>query len=250
MKHLSDKYALITGGSTGIGLATAKLLGEAGARVAISARSFGDLEKALPQIPNQPVAIPADISKFEQLDDLFAKVKKEFGKLDILFVNAGIAEFLPFTEVKEDHFDRLMDVNLKGAYFTVQKALPLLSRGASIVLTGSIAGSMVMPESSVYSMSKAGLRSLTKNLASELLADEIRVNMVSPGPIDTPILEKQEGMTPEEYEQFKESLKAMIPMKRIGRSDEVAKVVKFLAGEDASFITGDEIFVDGGMFHL
>ncbi len=246
MKRLEGKVAVVTGGNSGIGLATAKRLQEEGARVAISGRSRQTLDEAVRTIGNGVVAVQADVAKPADLEKLYAEVKEKLGKIDVLFVNAGVAKFAPLANTSESLFDENFDINVKGAYFTVQKALPLLNDGASIVLNTSVADQKGNPGSSAYSATKAAMRSLARTAAAELVGRGIRVNAVAPGPIETPIFGRT-GLPKEQIEAFAQGIAASVPMKRLGRPEEVAAAVAFLASQDASYITGTEINVDGGL---
>src|SRR5205807_1159783 len=249
MGKLEGKVAIITGGNSGIGLATAKEFKEQGARVVITGRDQQTLDEARKEIGGEVLAVRSDTSSLMEMDKLFAVVKEKFGKIDVLFVNAGIGKFAPVEAVTEDLFDSIMDVNFKGAYFTIQKALPLLNDNASIVLNASINAYIGMPNSSVYAASKAALITLARTLSAELVGRGIRVNVVSPGPVTTPILGRM-GMPPEVLEETKKSIQAQVPMKRFGRPEEIAKAVLFLASEDSSFLLGTELVADGGMSQL
>jgi NAD(P)-dependent dehydrogenase (short-subunit alcohol dehydrogenase family) len=246
MKRLEGKVAVVTGGNSGIGLATAKRLQEEGARVAISGRNKETLEEAVRTIGNGVLAVQADVAKPAALERLYAEVNEKLGKIDVLFVNAGIAKFAPLAETSEGLFDEEFDINVKGAYFTIQKALPLLNDGASIVLNTSVADQKGNPGSSAYSATKAALRSLARTAAAELVGRRIRVNAVAPGPIQTPIFGKT-GLPKEQIEEFEKEITARVPMKRVGKPEEVAATVAFLASQEASYITGVEINVDGGL---
>lgn len=245
-KRLEGKVALVTGGNSGVGLATAKRFQEEGASVAISGRSKKTLDEAVESIGNGVLAIQADVAKLADLDKLYAEVSKKLGKIDVLFVNAGVVRFTPLGETSESTYDEQFDINIKGAYFTIQKALPLLNDGASIILNTSVADSKGNAGTSAYSATKAALRSLARTAAAELVERGIRVNAVAPGPIATPIFEKT-GLPKEAVDEFAKQLVARIPMKRFGQPEEVAGTVAFLASQDASYITGVEINVDGGV---
>jgi NAD(P)-dependent dehydrogenase (short-subunit alcohol dehydrogenase family) len=246
MKRFEGKVAVVTGGNSGIGLATAKRLHEEGAKVAIAGRSRKTLDEAVRAIGNGVVAVQADVAKLTDVDKLYAEVSKKLGKIDVLFVNAGVAKFAPLAETSESLYDENFDINIKGAYFTIQKALPFLKDGASIILNTSVAGSTGNPGTSAYSATKAALRSLARTTAAELVGRGIRVNTVAPGPVVTPIIEKT-GLPKEAVDQFSKEIVAKVPMKRFGQPEEVAGVVAFLASQDASYITGVEINVDGGL---
>ena len=246
MKRLEGKVAVVTGGNSGIGLATAKRFQEEGAKVVIAGRSRKTLDEAVKTISNGVIAIQADVAKLTDLDKLFAEVSRKLGKIDVLFVNAGIVTFAPFAETSESVYDEQFDINIKGAYFTIQKALPFLNDGASIILNTSVADSKGTAGTSAYSATKAAMRSLARTVAAELAGRNIRVNTVAPGPIVTPILGKT-GLPKEAVDEITKAMIATIPMKRFGQPEEVAATVAFLASQDASYITGVEINVDGGM---
>ncbi len=246
MKRLEGKVAVVTGGNSGIGLATAKRLQEEGARVAIAGRNRKTLDEAVKTIGNGVVAIQADVAQLADVDKLYAEVSHRLGKIDVLFVNAGVAKFAPLAETSEHLYDEQFDINIKGAYFTLQKALPLLNDGASIILNTSVADSTGNAGTSAYSATKAALRSLARTAAAELAGRGIRVNAVAPGPIITPIFDRT-GLTREARDEFANQVVAKVPMKRFGQPEEVASTVAFLASEDASYITGVEINVDGGL---
>jgi NAD(P)-dependent dehydrogenase (short-subunit alcohol dehydrogenase family) len=245
MKRLEGKVAVVTGGNSGIGLATAKRLQDEGAKVAISGRSRKTLDEAVKAIGNGLLAVQADVAKLADTDKLYAEVSQKLGKIDVLFVNAGVAKFAPFAETSESTFDEQFDINIKGAYFTIQKALPFLNDGASIILNTSVAGQKGTAGATAYSATKAALRSLARTVAAELVGRGIRVNTVAPGPIVTPIFGRT-GLPQEAIDEFAKDVLARIPMKRFGQPEEVASVVAFLASQDASYITGVEINVDGG----
>jgi NAD(P)-dependent dehydrogenase (short-subunit alcohol dehydrogenase family) len=246
MKRLEGKVAVVTGGNSGIGLASAKRLQEEGARVAIAGRSKKTLDEAVKSLGNGVLAVQADVAKLADIDKLYAEVSKKFGKIDVLFVNAGVAKFAPFAQTPESLYDENFSINTKGAFFTIQKALPYLNDGASIILNASVAGSTGNPGTSAYSATKAALRSFARTTAAELAGRGIRVNVVSPGPIVTPIFGRT-GLPKEAVDEFAKEVIQKVPMKRFGQPEEVAGVVAFLASQDASYITGVEINVDGGL---
>ncbi len=242
---LEGKVAVVTGGNSGIGLATAKEFAREGARVVITGRDAGTLAEAAREIGGGVLALRSDASSLADIDELFDAVGERYGRVDVLFVNAGIAQFAPLEETTEEFFDRTMDINFKGAYFTVKKALPLLADGASVILNASVVAHVGFPNSSVYSASKAALLSLVRTLSADLAGRGIRVNAVSPGPIETPIFGRM-GLPEEAKQGFSEQ----VPLKRLGRPEEIAKTVLFLASSDSSFLVGTEIIADGGVIGL
>lgn len=246
MKRLEDKVAVVTGGNSGIGLASAKRLHDEGARVAISGRDQKTLDAAVKTIGEGTLAVQADVAKLGDIDKLYAAVKEKFGKIDVLFVNAGVATFAPYTASNEALFDQMYDINVKGAYFSIQKAIPFLNDGASVILNTSIVSTKGTENAGIYASTKAAVRSFARTAAAELVGRNIRVNAVAPGPIETPILGRG-GLTAEQIEGFKSGITGRVPMKRMGTSEEVAAAVAFLASSDASYITGVELNVDGGM---
>jgi NAD(P)-dependent dehydrogenase (short-subunit alcohol dehydrogenase family) len=242
---LEGKVALITGGNSGIGLATAKQFVNEGAYVFITGRREAELAAAKKQIGKNVTAIQGDVSNLDDLDRLFAQIKKEKGKIDIVFANAGVAKYAPLGTITEDFFDSIFDINVKGVLFTVQKSLPLLRDGGSIILNASIVGSKGLSSNSVYSATKAAVRSFARTWTTDLKDRRIRVNAVSPGPIDTPGLSELLASS-ETGEQRKKMISDTVPLGRFGRPEEIAKAVVFLASDDASYVTGIELFVDGG----
>ena len=243
---LQNKIAVITGGNSGIGLATAQEFKAQGARVIIIGRNAEAIAKAAKEIGGDTLGVTADVSRVADLDRAFQTIREKAGRVDVLFVNAGIAKFAPLADSSEALFDEISGANFKGAYFTVQRALPLLSEGASVVFTSTAAVHFGMPGASVYAAGKAALNSLAKTLAVELAAKKIRVNVVSPGPIVTPIFGKM-GMAKEAMDQVAAGILAQVPLARFGESAEIAKAVTYLASADSAYVSGTELLVDGGM---
>jgi NAD(P)-dependent dehydrogenase (short-subunit alcohol dehydrogenase family) len=248
MDRFKGKTALITGGTTGIGLATAKLFINEGARVIVTGRAAATIKSAQAELGDNAIVVRSDATSFPDMDALAAKVKETFGKLDVLFVNAGYGRFIPFEQVTEEVYDEMLNLNAKGPYFIVQKLVPLMPEGSSVVFTTSMANVKAVAPLSAYGAAKAALRSITRSLASELLPRGIRVNAVSPGPIVTPILQKV-GMPKEAEDQVYVQMSQSVPMKRMGQPEELAKAVAFLA-IDATYTTGIELPVDGGWSQL
>jgi NAD(P)-dependent dehydrogenase (short-subunit alcohol dehydrogenase family) len=245
MGKLEGKTALITGGNSGIGLATAKQFVNEGAYVFITGRREPELAAAVKEIGKNVTGVQGDVSNLGDLDRLFAQIKREKGKLDIVFANAGVAQYAPFGTITEEFYNSIFNINVKGLLFTVQKSLPLLPAGASIILNASIVASKGLPANSVYSATKAAVRSFARTWTMDLKDRRIRVNAVSPGVTDTPGLENLLAST-EAGKQRLKMLSSTVPLGRMGTPDEIAKAVVFLASDDSSYITGTELFVDGG----
>lgn len=245
MGKLEGKIAVVTGGSSGIGLATARRFVGEGAYVFITGRRQAELDAAIKEIGKNVTAVQGDVSKLADLDKLYATVKQLKGRVDVVFANAGGGEFAPLGSITEEHFDKTFNANVKGVLFTVQKALPLMTGGGSIILNASIVSIKGMAAFSVYSATKAAVRSFARTWTSDLKGKNIRVNVISPGPIDTPAINGL-AKNEEEIKQLKAGLVSIIPLGRMGTSDEIAKPAVFLASDDSSFITGIELFVDGG----
>jgi NAD(P)-dependent dehydrogenase (short-subunit alcohol dehydrogenase family) len=244
-KKLEGKVAVVTGGNSGIGLATARRFVNEGAHVFITGRRQAELDEAVSQIGKNVTGVRGDVSNLADLDQLFATVKRQKERLDVLFANAGVGALVPLGSISEDHFDKAFNINVKGLLFTVQKALPIFRDGGSIILNGSIAASKGTPAGSVYSATKAAVRSFARCWTTDLKHRKIRVNVISPGPIETPIFNKA-GLTREQIDEFKIRQVAAVPLGRMGTPDEVANAAVFLASDDSSYVTGIELFVDGG----
>jgi NAD(P)-dependent dehydrogenase (short-subunit alcohol dehydrogenase family) len=249
MSRLDNKVAIVTGGSSGIGLATAHRFISDGARVIVTGRNQEALDTAVAELGDRAMGIRGDVAQLEDLDRMFGKVKKQFGHVDVLFANAGIAPFVPFAAVTEEHFDGLFNTNVRGLFFTVQKALPLLSDDASVILNASVVAQSGLPNTSVYSATKAAVRSLGRTLAAELSPRGIRVNVVSPGLIETPFWGKV-GLSDDEIEVFGAQVVQQTPLRRPGKPEEIAATVAFLASDDASYFTGADLIADGGMIQV
>lgn len=248
MGFYEGKTAVVTGGTSGIGLATARLLVSEGARVVVTGRNPKGIAAARAELGERAIVVESDSASLSDIDKLVATVKKELGGVDLLFVNAGIAKFVPLADVTEAGFDETFGINIKGPYFLVQRLAGVIRDGGSVVLNTSVVDEKGFASTSVYAASKAALRSLARTLATELLPRGIRVNAVSPGPITTPIFGKMD-LPPEQLDGMAEQFREMVPMKRFGRAEEVAKAVTFL-GFDATFSTGVELPIDGGVSSL
>ncbi len=246
MNTLEGKVAVITGGSSGIGLATARLFQQSGAKVAISGRNQKSLDEAVKELGSGVLAVRSDVSKLEDLDALFDAVRKKLGPIDVLFANAGVARFAPVSAVSEGFYDEIFDINVKGVFFTIQKAIPFLNDNAAIILNTSVVSQSGLPNTSAYAASKAAVRSFARSIASELAERGIRINVISPGPITTPIFGKM-GLPKEAVDAFAASILPQIPLKRFGKPEEVAQTALFLASSASSYITGVELNVDGGL---
>jgi len=246
MNRLQDKVALITGGTTGIGLATAKLFHSEGAKVFVTGYSKAGIDEARKQLPKDVEVLASDTANMDDVRALAETIKAKAGAVDVLFVNAGIARFLPIESVTPQLFDEQFNINVRGAYFTIQQILPLMSTGGSIVLTTSVAADLGLASSSIYSATKAALSSLARTLANELAARGIRVNELSPGPIETPMFGKM-GVSADQADQMKAMMQSMVPLKRLGSADEVAQAALFLASADSSFLVGAKVRIDGGL---
>jgi NAD(P)-dependent dehydrogenase (short-subunit alcohol dehydrogenase family) len=249
MKKLEGKIALVTGGNSGIGLAAAKEFSTEGAMVVVVGRDRKTLDIAQHELGREALALQADVSNLSDLDSVYSEIKNKFGRIDVLFANAGVAKFAPITEVSESFFDQMMDINVKGLFFTVQKAIPLMGKGSSIILTSSSILGRAFPGGSVYGASKAAVRSLGRGFAADLADRGIRVNVISPGPVETPIFQRM-GLPQDQLAQMSEGIISRVPLKRVGKPEEIAKAALFLASPDSSFIFGAEICVDGGVAQL
>ncbi|MDR3616002.1 MAG: glucose 1-dehydrogenase [Candidatus Obscuribacterales bacterium] len=246
MNRFAGKVVVVTGGNSGIGLATAKRFVEEGAHVVITGRREKELKEAAVVIGKNVTTVAGDVSSLEDLDRLYEVVKEKHGHIDVLFANAGAGTIAPLEVATEAHFDKTFDVNVKGMFFTVQKALPLFKDGGSIVLNSSVSNVLGVPGFTAYSASKAAVRSLARGWTMELKDRKIRVNSMSPGPIETPALDNT-GLTPEQIEQAAAGFVSQVPMGRRGKPEEVAAAVLFLASDESSYITGVDLAVDGGM---
>jgi NAD(P)-dependent dehydrogenase (short-subunit alcohol dehydrogenase family) len=243
---LQERVAVITGGTTGIGFATAKRFVDEGATVVLTGTNPKTLEAARTELGGKAEVIASDASREQDIKSLFDQVKAKHGKIDVLFLNAGIARFAPWDQHSEEDFDQQFAINVKGPWLAIKHAIPFLTNGASIIATTSVANKMGMPGSSAYAATKAALQQMVRTAAAELSPRGIRVNAVSPGPIETPIFDKT-GMPAEDIQQMAASIEGQVALKRFGKSEEVANVALFLASDESSFVQGQEFIVDGGM---
>jgi NAD(P)-dependent dehydrogenase (short-subunit alcohol dehydrogenase family) len=247
--RFQNKVVVVLGGNSGIGLASARAFAAEGAAVRITGRQRETIDAAVAEIPGSR-GFRADIADLAAMDEVYDAIGEADGRIDVLYVNAGIGGFAPLRAITEDAWDQVHEVNLKGCVFALQKALPLMKRGASVVVTGSIGAHGALEGNGAYAAAKAGLYMAMKVFAKELVGEGIRINVVSPGPIDTPLLHRNPGMSDDDVAKLKDMMIANIPMHRMGESEEVAKAVLFLASDDAAFITGANLFVDGGLIEL
>ena len=246
MKRFEGKVAMVTGGNSGIGLAAAKAFAREGAQVAVTGRDEGTLKNAEKEIGSGALAIRVDAARIADLDAAMAKVRDQFKRIDALFVNAGIGKFVPIAEVTEAMFDEIVTINLKGAFFTVQKALPLMARGSAVVLNASINAHIGLPGTTVYGATKAAVVNMAKTMSADPAERGIRVNAVSPGPVETPIFGRA-GISSEQSRQTKEWLQNQTLVKRMAEPEEIAEAVLYLSSDVSSFVVGTELVIDGGM---
>jgi NAD(P)-dependent dehydrogenase (short-subunit alcohol dehydrogenase family) len=246
MKRFEGKVAVVTGGNSGIGLATAKAFAREGASVVITGRDEASLKAAEREIGGGAMALRADVSRLSEIDAAMGRIRERFGRIDALFVNAGIGKFVPFDQVTETFFDETVAVNLKGAFFTVQKALPLLGPGAAVVLNASINAHKGMPGTSVYGATKAAVVNLAKTISADLVARGIRVNAISPGPVESALLART-GLSAEQLNQTRDWIKSQVLIKRLAKPDEIAEAVLYLCSGASPFVVGAELVIDGGM---
>jgi NAD(P)-dependent dehydrogenase (short-subunit alcohol dehydrogenase family) len=243
---LAGKIALVTGGTSGLGLATAKRFAAEGAQVVVTGRRPAELDAAVKELGGSAIGVQGDVSVLADLDRLYATIRATHGRLDVLFANAGGGSFLPLGEITEAQFDKYFGINVKGTLFTVQKALPLMAAGGSVVLNGSMVSVKGVPGFTVYAATKAALRSFARTWAVDLRGRNIRVNLVSPGVVVTPAYKNELGLSDEQIKEFEAQGAAAAPLGRAGTPDEIAKAVVFLASDDSSYVTGADLFVDGG----
>jgi NAD(P)-dependent dehydrogenase (short-subunit alcohol dehydrogenase family) len=248
--RFKDKVVVVIGGNSGIGRAAAQAFAAEGAKLVITGRDAKTLAATAQEIGADVLAVRADVGDVDSNDEVLRQVRARHGRIDALFVNAGVGGFAPVPQVTPELWDQVHDVNLRGCFFAAQKMLTLMGKGGSIVFTGSIGSQLAAPANAVYAASKAGLRAVTRIFAVELVAQGIRVNMVSPGPTETPILYRNPGMDEKAANALRQMMIANTPMKRMGTPEEIARAVLFLSSEEASFITGIDLFVDGGVIEL
>ena len=248
-QRFQGKIAVVTGGNSGIGLGVARAYAREGAQVAITGRNQKTLETAAKEIGDGTLAIQSNAAKVAEIEAAMNKIKERFGRIDALFVNAGIAKFVPLADVTEDFFDETINVNLKGVFFTVQKAIPLMPKGSAIVLNASINAHLGMPGTTVYGATKAAVLNLTKTLSADLLEKGIRVNAISPGPITSSLLDRN-GMSQGKLQETKDWIQSQVPIKRFGTADEIAAGVLYLTAPESAFVVGSELIIDGGMATL
>lgn len=249
-QRFEGKTILVTGGNSGMGFATAKRIVQEGGKVIITGRDEKTLDQAKKELGSNAEAVKADVSKLKEIDALVATIKSKFGQIDGVFANAGIAKFLPIDFVTEEHFDELFSTNVKGVYFTLQKTIPLLKPGSSVVINASVVASTGGENSSVYASTKAAVRSMARTFSSAYLNKGIRFNVISPGPIETPIWHRPGGIPTEAIEATKKAVAESVPMKRYGTVEEITAPIAFLLSSESSYMTGAELLVDGGRVSL
>ena len=248
-QRFQGKVAVVTGGNSGIGLGVAKAYAQEGAQVAITGRNENTLEAAAKEIGDGTLAIQSDAGKVAEIDAAMKKIHERFGRIDALFVNAGVGKFVPFEKVTEEFFDETVDINMKGVFFTVQKAISLMSKGSAIVLNASINAHLGMPGTTVYGATKAAVVNMAKTLSADLLEKSIRVNAISPGPITSALLAR-DGITREKLQETKDWIQSQVPIKRFGTPEEIAAAVLYLTSPESAFVLGSELIIDGGMATL
>ncbi|HEY6184883.1 MAG TPA: glucose 1-dehydrogenase [Terriglobales bacterium] len=245
-QRFAGKVAVVTGGNSGIGLGVAKAYAREGAQVAITGRNEKTLADAAKEIGGGAIAIRADASNVAEIDAAMQKIKQRFGRIDALFVNAGVGKFVPFDQVSEEFFDETVGINMKGVFFTVQKAVPMMPKGSAIVLNASINAHLGMPGTTVYGATKAAVVNMAKTLSADLLDKSIRVNAISPGPVTSALLNR-DGIPQEKLQETKDWIQSQVPIKRFGTPEEIAAAVLYLTSPEAAFVVGAELMVDGGM---